>query len=211
MDAKSAKTGLWGLAAGGSLALLSQMGIVTVPNVFAPGGALEIPGGFVEMVAQEAGPIDFSMYEVPSFMTAVYDGKIGETGFRDVSRRAAYAIKVADVIRQTCRGPFTTAEIEGWRDKVVRQALRGITVENGLQQFENTLRGLMAFYENPEVLADMNDGMPSDEEIPMKAQQDAMTFIQEQTCNGPEFDKFTSNLAQAAQMDKESELPKKQM
>lgn len=205
VDAKSVKTCLIGLAVGGGLALLTQMGLITPPSVIAPGGGFAITGGEAAdgtgEPAQEERPANFAAYEAPSFMTAVYEGKFDSTGFRDTIRRAAYSIEIADVIRQTCRGPFTTAEVEGWRNKASRQVLRNITPENGLKAMENFMRGMGEVYKNPERLADADTGMPSDEELNMKAQQDGMTFIQEHSCNGAVFEQFTTNLKQAAQSD----------
>ena len=193
IDAKSAKTGLWGVAAGGGLAVLAQMGIVTPPSFMPSVGDIGLP-------VLEAGPVDFAMYEVPSFMSAVYEGKFDQTGFNP-QFRTAYAIRVADSIRQSCRGPFTTAQISQWENKVARDAFSQITPEYGMKVLENNLRTMMDVYNDPSKLADLQGGMPSAEELPMKAQQDTMMFVQDHTCNGPVFDKFTSNLGEVAGME----------
>lgn len=191
------------LAAGAGLAFLTQLGIVTLPSAFAPGGSLAVVGAAIEGPAaalQEAGPVDFSTYEIPSFMSAIYEGRYDETGM-NAQFRTGYAIRVADSIRQSCRGPFTTAQIRQWETKVARDVLSQATPENGLRQLEGMLRNYMEIYKDPSKLADQYGGMPAAEELPMKAQQDVMTFVQDHTCNGPVFEKFTNNLAEVAAME----------
>ena len=193
IDAKSAKTGMFGLAAGSGLAVLAQLGVITPPSIVTSATSL---GG----VIQEAGPPDFSMYEIPSFMTAIYEGEFNATGMNP-QYRTAYAIRVADDIRASCRGPFTTEQISQWENKLTRDAFSQITPEYGMKKLEEALRTTMEVYKDPSKMADLDNGIPPAEELPMVAQQDVMAFVQEHGCNGAVFDKFTGNLAEVAGMD----------
>ncbi len=138
-------------------------------------------------------PVNFAAYELPRFMEAIYQGRYGDTGLNEIGN-GGYAINMATAFRQTCRGPFTTAEIEGWKSRFIGNAMRP---EVAGQALANGLGMMIELMQNPQAAAQKYAGAVSTDQIPMMAQQDAMSFISEHGCDGPVFERFTTNLRQS--------------
>lgn len=135
-------------------------------------------------------PVNFAAYELPRFMDAIYQARYADTSLNDMGK-AAYVINMATAFRQTCRGPFTTAEIDNWKSHFLGQAMRPEVAGKALT---DGLTMMMEMMQNPQAAVQKYSGAISMEQIPMMAQQDAMGFIGEHGCDGPVFERFTANL-----------------
>jgi tetratricopeptide (TPR) repeat protein len=172
-----------------ALAQTPQEEEVQVATPAAP-TATAAPAAAPRPLAAVAKPVNFAAYELPRFMDAIYQGQYGDTGLNDLGK-AGYVINMATAFRQTCRGPFTTSEIEGWKSHFLGQAMRPEVAGKALT---DGLTMMMEMMQNPQAAVQKYSGSVSMDQVPMMAQQDAMGFIGEHGCDGPVFERFTANL-----------------